>query len=589
MIKAKCLLLLLVCLSFSCNRQEKMLFSELAEIESFMWEYPDSALFQLSKISQSLLSTEEAKAIWGLLLVQARDKTYGKNLPDSISSPDSRVLVQNAISYFEKNENPKRLAEAYYYKGQLLEDEHKYTQALPYILKAKEFITSLDEPLFSYLICQNLGSLYRYQKLYDNSLEQLRQANKYALRSKNRERIFYTFTELGRTFVESAQMDSAAHYFYLSYEYALKLEDKKLQALASNDLSAFYMALDKNLIALRYAREGVELLMQRSDIKRLPQSYYGLGGIFWQIGELDSARIYFEKALDTDNLYTIVGSYNCLYRLCLEDKQYEQSMDYCNKYIHYMDSLQSITRTSELAEIQARYDNERLKNQNNYLEIEKKNIQLIVMVLVVLLLVLIISYQYHLDKEGRLLRNAREKINIYTSVILSNREKIKQNKSLIASLKDKQLDIDETICTNKKLQDQIDNLQELVDKYCDMLNNNHDKLEVQVSYFDKLKTMLDPVRYLKEDDLQILAEWTDLHYCNFYTRLGKDFPNLTSLDKYYCCLIKIGFSSAQIAVCVNAKPESIYRHKQRIKKRMQECSSFSFDAKLTLDQYLEKY
>lgn len=68
-------------------RQEKPLPAELSRAESVMWEHPDSALSILRSMPQSSLSSGKNYATWALLLAQARDKVYGKRLPDSLNIP----------------------------------------------------------------------------------------------------------------------------------------------------------------------------------------------------------------------------------------------------------------------------------------------------------------------------------------------------------------------------------------------------------------------------------------------------------------------------------------------------------------------
>ena len=79
------LTLLLFATLFSCMRQEKPLPAELSRAESVMWEHPDSALSILRSMPQSSLSSGKNYATWALLLAQARDKVYGKRLPDSLN------------------------------------------------------------------------------------------------------------------------------------------------------------------------------------------------------------------------------------------------------------------------------------------------------------------------------------------------------------------------------------------------------------------------------------------------------------------------------------------------------------------------
>ena len=110
------LTLLLFATLFSCMRQEKPLPAELSRAESVMWEHPDSALSILRSMPQSSLSSGKNYATWALLLAQARDKVYGKRLPDSLNIPSSDKLVQDAMDFFEKEDDLKRMAHAYYYK-----------------------------------------------------------------------------------------------------------------------------------------------------------------------------------------------------------------------------------------------------------------------------------------------------------------------------------------------------------------------------------------------------------------------------------------------------------------------------------------
>ena len=154
--------------------------------------------------------------------------------------PSSDELVQDAMDYFEKEDDLKRMAQAYYYKGQLLEDQKKLTEAIPLFLKSKDIMTRLDEPLFTYLICQSLGNTYRYQDLYEESLVQLKDAYQYALRSGNGERISYALSELGRTYVHINEMDSALFYFGKSLENAKRLGNLELEAMAMGELGVVY-------------------------------------------------------------------------------------------------------------------------------------------------------------------------------------------------------------------------------------------------------------------------------------------------------------------------------------------------------------
>ena len=582
------LTLLLFATLFSCMRQEKPLPAELSRAESVMWEHPDSALSILRSMPQSSLSSGKNYATWALLLAQARDKVYGKRLPDSLNIPFSDKLVQDAMDYFEKEDDLKRMAQAYYYKGQLLEDQKKLTEAIPLFLKSKDIMTRLDEPLFTYLICQSLGNTYRYQDLYEESLVQLKDAYQYALRSGNGERISYALSELGRTYVHINEMDSALFYFGKSLENAKRLGNLELEAMAMGELGFVYGKLRLYENALQYIRKEVDI-KQEISCRELPQAYYGLGYVFFDAGQLDSSKVYFLKSLETDNLYTLKGAYDFLSKIEEEQNKYTDAIYYNKQYRIYSDSIYVLTHTYDLAELQARYDHERLLNINNQLKLEKTNQEIIGLFVTAVLLILIIVYQYRVLRKEKSLAHAREQIRIYKESIRENENRIKENEQLIATLNNKQQEIDEIVSENKSLLDQNAESHKEIEKYEELLKSSYKKLDEQLPYFDKLKDLKEHPRYLKDADWSLIINWTNLQYHQFYTRLEKDFPDFSELDKRYCCLIKMGFSSSQIAVFANSLPESVSKQKQRIKQRIKKSKQIPSDVSFLLDQYLKEY
>ena len=556
------LTLLLFATLFSCMRQEKPLPAELSRAESVMWEHPDSALSILRSMPQSSLSSGKNYATWALLLAQARDKVYGKRLPDSLNIPSSDKLVQDAMDYFEKEDDLKRMAQAYYYKGQLLEDQKKLTEAIPLFLKSKDIMTRLV---------------------------QLKDAYQYALRSGNGERISYALSELGRTYVHINEMDSALFYFGKSLENAKRLGNLELEAMAMGELGVVYNELSQGEKALHYTRKELDLCLQVSSLHKLPQIYYKIGSAFWSLGQLDSAKVYFQKSLETDNLYTLSEAYEVLYYICVEQKLYKEAIEYNNQYLIYSDSLQVINHAGELAEIQARYDHERLLNINNQLKLEKTNQEIIGLFVTAVLLILIIVYQYRVLRKEKSLAHAREQIRIYKESIRENENRIKENEQLIATLNNKQQEIDEIVSENKSLLDQNAESHKEIEKYEELLKSSYKKLDEQLPYFDKLKDLKEHPKYLKDADWSLIINWTNLQYHQFYTRLEKDFPDFSELDKRYCCLIKMGFSSSQIAVFANSLPESVSKQKQRIKQRIKKSKQIPSDVSFLLDQYLKEY
>ena len=582
------LTLLLFATLFSCMRQEKPLPAELSRAESVMWEHPDSALSILRSMPQSSLSSGKNYATWALLLAQARDKVYGKRLPDSLNIPSSDKLVQDAMDYFEKEDDLKRMAQAYYYKGQLLEDQKKLTEAIPLFLKSKDIMTRLDEPLFTYLICQSLGNTYRYQDLYEESLVQLKDAYQYALRSGNGERISYALSELGRTYVHINEMDSALFYFGKSLENAKRLGNLELEAMAMGELGFVYGKLRLYENALQYIRKEVDI-KQEISCRELPQAYYGLGYVFFDAGQLDSSKVYFLKSLETDNLYTIKGAYDFLSKIEEEQNKYTDAIYYNKQYRIYSDSIYVLTHTYDLAELQARYDHERLLNIANSLQMEKSQILKIALLLIICLLIIILFYQRYILKKERLLVSIKEKINVYEEKIKENELLIEKNNACIDSLTLEQSKVVELNKINEDLKKQNRLLHEQTEKGKQSLSSYFVKLGDQVPYFYRLNRIRSCPHFLKEEDWSVIRIWVNLQYNQYADRLEKDFPEFTELDMQYCWLIKMGFTTSEIATCMAINSASSTKQKQRIKQRIKKSALVSQKDDFSLDQFIKEY
>ena len=582
------LTLLLFATLFSCMRQEKPLPAELSRAESVMWEHPDSALSILRSMPQSSLSSGKNYATWALLLAQARDKVYGNRLPHSSNIPSSDKLVQDAMDYFEKEDDLKRMAQAYYYKGQLLEDQKKLTEAIPLFLKSKDIMTRLDEPLFTYLICQSLGNTYRYQDLYEESLVQLKDAYQYALRSGNGERISYALSELGRTYVHINEMDSALFYFGKSLENAKRLGNLELEAMAMGELGFVYGKLRLYENALQYIRKEVDI-KQEISCRELPQAYYGLGYVFFDAGQLDSSKVYFLKSLETDNLYTIKGAYDFLSKIEEEQNKYTDAIYYNKQYRIYSDSIYVLTHTYDLAELQARYDHERLLNIANSLQMEKSQILKIALLLIICLLIIILFYQRYILKKERLLVSIKEKINVYEEKIKENELLIEKNNACIDSLTLEQSKVVELNKINEDLKKQNRLLHEQTEKGKQSLSSYFVKLGDQVPYFYRLKRIRSCPHFLKEEDWSVIRIWVNLQYNQYADRLEKDFPEFTELDMQYCWLIKMGFTTSEIATCMAINSASSTKQKQRIKQRIKKSALVSQKDDFSLDQFIKEY
>ncbi len=262
---------------------------------------------------------------------------------------------------------------------------------------------------------------------------------------------------------------------------------------------------------------------------------------------------------------------------------------YNKQYRIYSDSIYVLTHTYDLAELQARYDHERLLNIANSLQMEKLQILKIALLLIICLLIIILFYQIYIFKKERLLVSIKEKINVYEEKIKENELLIEKNNARIDSLTLEQSKVVELNKINEDLKKQNRLLHEQIEKGKQSLSSYFVKLGDQVPYFYRLKRIRSCPHFLKEEDWSVIRIWVNLQYNQYADRLEKDFPEFTELDMQYCWLIKMGFTTSEIATCMAINSASSTKQKQRIKQRIKKSALVSQKDDFSLDQFIKEY
>lgn len=612
------LILLCASLGFSCRQGAKQISPEMVMIDSIMWDHPDSALTLLEKMPKPSPSDKLNDATWCLLYTQAQDKTYKKHTSDS--------LINIALRYFDPREDGRRKAQAWFYKGTVCRDLSRLEDATACYVKAKDLIESVDDPLFASLICQTLGRVYREQHVYDKAFELFREAVSYVTQVPRRDDWSHAYSELGRTFAECKQLDSARYYFECSLENGVLIDDLKTQSMAIGELGIVCQVEGDYEKALEYAKKELVLNLLLGNDRNIPQSKYGLGGVYYYMNELDSAKKYFQESLYSFRIDTKCEAYKILYIISRRQGKYEEAIDYIEQYRHYNDSINDIDRTRAIAEVQVKYDNEKLENEKKTLLLEKERLQRSILwsgiITIVLIGLIAFGYQRKLWLKERSLRKSEEEIQEYLSNLHDNEEMILKKQALIQSLSrdledkenlegvvNEQIEqIDRLRSDTESLKSKNQEYQRKIDEYVQLAEQNKDRvikleklskqnllLKARESFLiNYINSHVDFFKKLRENPCQsldwlLLFESLDVLHNSFYSRLRKEFPSLKEMDLQVCCLIKAGLTTSQIADVFCISSPSVTKKKSRIRERINQSKEGFLDAKITLDVFLINY
>lgn len=581
---------------------------ELAE--AMMYRYPDSALHILQGIQPDIPSENEQYATWALLMTQAQYK-------NQIEQSDS--LINIAYSYFTKHDNAQRKALALYYKGILRHESHHAEDALSFYLEAATEIEKTNDYQLGFLINSEVGLMYLYRKLNDYAMEYFEKAHHNAELSDNQTYIAFSFIYIARAFSQKKQYNKAIEY----YEKAIKIGQVNnyptILASAMNETSFLFLKTGENKKALQYAKDCIK-------IKKTDQRIFSLGDTYRYLKMYDSAYFYLNQACLSPNIHTARSAYQALYYISQEEKDYKKAVEYSNKLWFYQDSIGKTDRNKALIEMQEKYDQQKIINENNLSQIKKDRIiRNVLIALIILSFIIAITnylYQRKIVSQKQEISEKEEKIRYFTMKIHENETLINRNKMRIEELTiqmEGSLEIKEQWKEQNKIRQEIqqqnetlklenNNLQNHISNYAQSLKEKSKELEAmehlskenqylhkreaflcnqlikQTELFNKLKT----TKYIDNKLWQEIKEKIDLLFDNYTKRLCHQIPSLTDGDIQICCLIKLRFSNGDIANMLAISPTSVSKRKLRLKERIvQEIGSLGENQ--SLDLWLMEY
>ena len=583
---------------------------ELAKAEAMMYRYPDSALHILQGIQPDIPSENEQYATWALLMTQAQYK-------NQIEQSDS--LINIAYSYFINQDNAQRKALALYYKGILRHESHHAEDALSFYLEAATEIEKTNDYQLGFLINSEIGLMYLYRKLNDYAMEYFEKAHHNAELSNNQTYIAFSFIYIARAFSQKKQYNKAIEY----YEKAIKIGQVNnyptILASAMNETSFLFLKTGENKKALQYAKDCIK-------IKKTDQRIFSLGDTYRYLKMYDSAYFYLNQACLSPNIHTARSAYQALYYISQEEKDYKKAVEYSNKLWFYQDSIGKTDRNKALIEMQEKYDQQKIINENNLSQIKKDRIiRNVLIALIILSFIIAITnylYQRKIVSQKQEILEKEEKIRYFTMKIHENETLINRNKMRIEELtiqmegsqeikeqwKEQNKIRQEIQQQNEMLKLENNKLQNHISNYAQSLKEKSKELEAmehlseenqylhkreaflcnqlinQTELFNKLKT----TKYIDDQLWQEIKEKIDLLFDNYTKRLCHQIPSLTDGDIQICCLIKLRFSNGDIANMLAISPTSVSKRKLRLKERIvQEIGSLGENQ--SLDLWLMEY
>lgn len=596
----------------SGNRKEKTPLPELVHAESVMFDHPDSALHILEHMSMpSARWDKENHALWCLLVTQAQYKQVMRIPSDS--------LVRIAYDYYKTTDNARRKAMSALYMGNINYELCNIEDAMRYYLEGKTAVEKTDDYKTGYLIMSSLADLYLFRNLADYALDACTKAYNYAIKDSNKRYQMSALKFLARCYCIRHEFPKAIDTYNKCSSISLELGQK----------DEYYYQIQTE-ISLVYSNSGnLEKSLVLS--KSLPVEYQStvlIGKNYYYLNEHDSAYIYLQKSLDTDNVYTKALIYELLYKISDSPKYRQYLKTYCDSLLFYNDSIIALDKGKEIIAYKEKYDHQKLITEQQRLKLEKADAQrmmfIITICLIVVIAVVAYFYQKRLVRKETTIRKQSEQLQDFMLQLHEYETRLMQNNRYMEELREQlsshdndsderheqQEQMERLGAENSRLQTTIQDLQKRIGEYSSRLSEARKDVEQLRSLSEeslKLKErerrLTDYVvdnhrlvaelrtrsRVLSESEWQELTQLCESTWGDFIHRLLAFCPQLTEQELRLCLLIRLRFGNAQLAAIFAVSPASISQKKFRLKKHLSESGQGSFPEEMTLDRWLAEF
>ena len=498
----------------------------LLSADSLMEIYPDSALSILESISSPQKLPRADRALYALLLTQARHKNYIALGDDS--------LIKTAVEYYGDKKKSVRAAKAHYYWGATYGEKGYTSFAVDEYLTAIRLMPVRDE--FLAMIYDNLADCYEKDDLYDIAIEAYRQA--YQILEGGSQQT-YPLRGIARICLLQNKKDSALLYYQKALDYALVEQDSSLIGALYHDLAMVYNEKKDYVQADKYVSKA--MIMQGEDAVNVCLSK---AQIMLNLNKLDSASYFFSKNIDQLNIYGKAVCYDGMHQIAKKRGEWKIATENMDAYRVLYDSMQIMNDNEELNRLMDKHQLEEHKRLLS--EHTKMLVFTLVSVFFFLMIICVFCFMWNDRKrKKRYIALQRELTQNRVDTMLLKEEEVSETNK-------EDLDKKRLKLTEQQIQLCISVLK---------TTNCYDQLEALEKATPKQLLVMRSLR--KEIRSEISSAFVDV-----MMNLKERYPALTGDDIFYCVLSLLCCSKTVMMELMDATSDALKTRKNRIKNKM---------------------
>ncbi len=494
--------------------------------DSLMEARPDSALFILESISSPQKLPRADRALYALLLTQAKYKNYIPLENDS--------LIKTAVEYYGDRKKSLYAAKAHYYWGATYRDMGYTSFAVEEYLTAIRLMPVKDD--FLAMIYDNLAECYEEDELDNVAMDAYRKAYQ-ILKGKSGQA--YPLRGIARMFLLQNRKDSALCYYQQALDCALEVQDSDVVGAVYHDFAIVYNEKKDYVQANKYVSKAIAMMDYDMSINACLLK----AKIMLNLNMLDSASYFFNKDIERLDIYGKAICYNGMYQIAKKREEWKTATESMDVYKVLYDSIQVMTDNKELNRLMDKHQLEEHKRVLS--EHTKMLVVSLAIVFVSLMVICVFCFMWNDRKrKKRYIALQQELTQKRVDTMLLKEEISESNKE--------DIDKKRSELTEQQIQLCISMLK---------TTNCYDQLEALEKATPKQLLAMRSLR--KEMRSSISRSFVDV-----MENLQGRYPALTGDDVFYCVLSLLCCSKSVIMELMDATSDALKTRKSRIKNKV---------------------
>lgn len=493
--------------------------------DSLMETYPDSALSILESITYPQKMPRADRALYALLLTQARHKNYIALEDDS--------LIKTAVDYYGDKKKSLRAAKAHYYWGAIYSEKGYASFAVEEYLTAIRLMPVRNE--FLAMIYDNLAECYEEDRLYNVAIENYRAAYQIL---KGKDEQTYPMRGIARVFLLQNEKDSALYYYQQALDCALADQDSSLIGALYHDLAMVYSEKKDYIQADKFVSKAILLQGQDAINTCLSKAQ-----IMLNLNKLDSASYFFSKNMDELDIYGKAVCYDGMYQIAKRKGEWKTATENMDAYKILYDSMQIMTDNEELNRLM---DKHQLEEHKRLLSEHTRTLIFSLITAFSSLIICVFCFMWNDRKRKKhyiALQHELTQKRVDTMLLKeeelseSNKEHIDKKRS---ELTEQQIQLCISVLKTTDCYDQLEALERATPKQLLVMRSLRKEIRSDIS-----NAFVDVMMNLKER-----------------------YPALTGDDVFFCVLSLLCCSKTVVMELMDATSDALKTRKNRIKNKM---------------------